>query len=392
MRVWIENPFDNLPGEGHRPGRYEMMSAAFAAAGHEVTFWSSDFSHTRKCHRSPVPPPGTAFTLRIIPTPAYRRNVSLARCRSHRAYAATFAQMAADEIAAGKAPELLIVSSPPLSTAAPALAIRRRTGCRLIVDVQDAWPETFYRLLPKPLRFLGSLLFAPLHRTARSLYTSADAVTVVAERYLELVRAAGARRIARFPLGIRPPAPPDNENRAPKSAGDSIAVVYIGNLGRGYDLETAVRALAMEPRLHLHLAAAAGEVEIALRTLAESLQVADRFHFHGYLHEAELYRLLRDCHVGLIPMLADSFVGLPNKLADYAAADLPVVSSLAGECADLLRRTNSGVGYVAGDSSSLVDAIHAVTVANCQCTPELLLRELDATRIYPEYVKFATSL
>ena len=33
MRVWIVNPFDNLPLEGTRPQRYWLMARAFARAG-----------------------------------------------------------------------------------------------------------------------------------------------------------------------------------------------------------------------------------------------------------------------------------------------------------------------------------------------------------------------
>ena len=59
MRVWIENPFDNLPSEGFRPQRFWLMARAFAAAGHDVTLWTSDFNHTTKKARI-VADPGAA--------------------------------------------------------------------------------------------------------------------------------------------------------------------------------------------------------------------------------------------------------------------------------------------------------------------------------------------
>ena len=51
MTVWIVNPFDNLPLEGYRPQRYWLMAQAFAAAGHDVVYWTSDFSHANKAPR-----------------------------------------------------------------------------------------------------------------------------------------------------------------------------------------------------------------------------------------------------------------------------------------------------------------------------------------------------
>ena len=51
MTVWIQNPFDNLPSEGYRKQRYWMMCEAFVRAGHQVVFWTSDFSHAKKVQR-----------------------------------------------------------------------------------------------------------------------------------------------------------------------------------------------------------------------------------------------------------------------------------------------------------------------------------------------------
>ena len=78
MTVWIENPFDNLPAEGFRPQRYWLMAEAFAKAGHNVTLWTSDFSHAKKAPRilSKVEAP---FRLKLIKTPPYSGNVSFKR-------------------------------------------------------------------------------------------------------------------------------------------------------------------------------------------------------------------------------------------------------------------------------------------------------------------------
>ena len=50
MRVWIFNPFDDVPGEG-KPQRYWTLAEELAAAGNQVVWWSSDWSHRRKAWR-----------------------------------------------------------------------------------------------------------------------------------------------------------------------------------------------------------------------------------------------------------------------------------------------------------------------------------------------------
>lgn len=385
MKVWIENPFDNLPPEGFRPQRYWMMASAFAAAGHEVVYWTSAFSHAKKAPRKLQQDFfGYGFALRTVPTPPYDANVSLARLRSHRAYARNWLRLAREEIAGSGAPELLVVSAPPLSTGAVALHLKRRYGCRLVTDVQDAWPETFRRLLPRGFRWLAPLVFLPLARAARRLYRGSDRVTGVCDAYAELLRKYGVDRYSRTYLGIR------LSSCASRPSGDDVSfhLVYAGNLGRSYDLETALRAVA---RLEFVRFTVAGEGERidALRELVRRLGIGSRVEFAGYLSEGALAKLLLNADAGLVPMERSSCVGIPNKFADYANASLAIVSSLEGESAALLERYSAGLLYRAGDAAGLAGAIIAAREElpiYRHGSRRLAEAEFDADRLYREYV------
>ena len=197
MTVWIQNPFDNLPCEGYRKQRYWLMAEAFARAGHSVVLWTSDFSHGAKAPRQILDSDlaqRCGFTLRLIPTRPYAHNVGLARVLSHRAYARTWLRLALSPTSNFKPqnlqpptpPSLIISSTPHLSAAAAALRLGRHFGAKVVIDVMDAWPETFIRLAPRALRGLAALLLAPLTRLARRLYREADFVTGVCERYRAL--------------------------------------------------------------------------------------------------------------------------------------------------------------------------------------------------------------
>ena len=184
MTVWIQNPFDNLPHEGFRKQRYWLMAEAFARAGHDVVYWTSDFSHATKRRRvlsEPVCSRG--IELRLVPTRPYRRNVSLARVVSHRRYAKDWRRLCEG---AGR-PDVVVSSFPTVSAAAAAVAVGRRAGAKVVIDVQDAWPETFERLVPRPLRGLARLALLPLRAKARRIFRDADVVTGVCDRYRALV-------------------------------------------------------------------------------------------------------------------------------------------------------------------------------------------------------------
>ena len=200
MNVWINNPFDNLPGEGRRPQRYNLLCRALAKAGHTVTWWSSDFSHATKRLRRlpPVYDAPEGFRVRLVPTLPYFDNVGFRRARSHRLYAADWEEMALDGVEHGAfpKPDLVLTSWPPMETADVARRFRDRWGCKVVLDVMDAWPENFARLIPGPdwLRdILWRLFCARAIRRARRAYRGADAVSAVGVTYLGLAMRYGCR-------------------------------------------------------------------------------------------------------------------------------------------------------------------------------------------------------
>lgn len=76
------------------------------------------------------------------------------------------------------------------STIPPKAAINHPTStCQVVVDIMDAWPETFYQVIPKPLRkILGPILMAPMHRSAKRAYLGADKISAVGQSYLDLAK------------------------------------------------------------------------------------------------------------------------------------------------------------------------------------------------------------
>ena len=396
MVVWLVNPFDNLPHEGARLQRYPLLADAFAAAGHETVLWSAAFSHTLKKPRVPPPPDGAGrgWRLELLPVPPYRTNVSLRRFASHRAFGAEFLRAG---LSCGRRPDLIVASAPPLSSAAAAIALRDRFGCKAVIDVQDAWPETFERLLPLPggvlRRAAARAAFAPLFRKARAVYRAADGIAAVSRRYFGIAAAAGSKapfHLARLAMDIGPrPA------RRPRDPSAPLRVAYAGNMGRTYDLATAIAAVKSLPGAELELAGA-GPCEARLRRLAAG---CPRIAFRGYLGADALADMLARADAGLVPMFPDAYVGVPGKFSDYAAAGLPIVDSLPGEAAELLERHGAGFRYRAGSESSLRAALCAAAAmapealaAAGERARDMAEAEFSAKTVYPRFVEFAAGL
>lgn len=413
MNVWIVNPFDNLPLEGYRPMRFWLMAEAFRRIGDNVVYWTSDFSHANKKKRVIASHVQTPFDVEFLKTREYRKNVSIKRLLSHRSLAATFRRTAFAAIKEGRysAPDLIIASSPPLGLVDAAHSVAAKTGAKVIVDVMDAWPETFERVVPR-------MLLWPLRRLAKRNYLRAAAITTVADNYAELVRSYGFcgdirrfyhgiaikgdcphRRGGTVPMQVHTPegdCPPTPEGDCPHGRGGTVPmrVVYAGSMGLSYDLKTVLEAAKILGSAVTLDIAGKGEAEAALKEFA-GREALSSVRFHGYLGEEALERLLESCDVGVVPMDPASCVGVPYKLADYAKSGLAVVSSLGGESAAMLAKYGSGVSYRLGDATGLADALRSVAPrldAMKAASRRMALEEFDSAAIYERYVGYAKKI
>ena len=231
--VWIVNPYDNLPMEGTRPQRYWLMARAFVRAGYRVVYWTSDFSHATKKQRVFVRVVDDGFEVKMIPSLRYGKNICPQRIRSHRRLAKDWLELAQHE---KHSPDVVVASVPPLGLCDAARSFAKSVNAMFVADVQDAWPETFERILP---RFVLSLL--GLTRCARRIYREAEGISSVAMRYIELAQKYGSNA----PMMVFGHCIEMLEKRHMDAHNNqTLRLVYVGNMSMSYDLATVVKAVA----------------------------------------------------------------------------------------------------------------------------------------------------
>ena len=443
-RIWVINPFDQLPNETDVPLRYWALCRTFAEQGHDVIWWSSDFSHLTKSKRPPCPDTD-GFSIRLIETPPYTKNISLARLKNHKTFANGFYNEAMTALQSGEltAPHRIVVSLPPLGVAEAAFKIRdsihqsflinhqssppkadqpsiithqapsakppishqssaiSHHACQVVIEIMDAWPETFYQALPKQFRkVLGPVLLAPLHRSAKRAYQGADKISAVGQSYLDLAQkylgqewkvksekyeGRDLSSQASAPAGIQEQGTRNKELTTPthlcyhgtdlesfaqkSETGDQneepgtknneqpLKAVYLGAMGSGYDLMTLIEVAARwkaegQFPFQIHFAGTGSQAN-QLMTHSKLLITEERIVFHGFLQKGAINELLLSADIALVPNRPDSLVACPYKAGEYAAAGLPMLSCLGGELDNLLKQWNAGSEYEEGDAASL---------------------------------------
>jgi glycosyltransferase involved in cell wall biosynthesis len=319
------------------------------------------------------------FSVRLVATPPYTKNVSIARLRSHREFGRTFERLANEAVASRQLerPDIIVASLPPLESPEAALRLARRMDATLVVDVQDLWPETFERLVPGPAfirKPLTSLLFGGMHRRRRELLAAADGTSTATHTYADTVLrdaptdrprhvcyvGAYLQEFAAPPRAIDPVPPAGGATTAAAATFEPIQCVYAGSLGTGQDLDAlvaAARALSTAGTGAVLHVAGTGPLEPMLRAAAAAQRGSCELQVHGLLPRGGYVKLLASCDVGLVLVKPESLVAVPNKAADYAAAGLALVNALPGELAGLIETHAAGVSYAAGDGGSLARAI-----------------------------------
>ena len=406
MNIWVVSVYGEVPSDGWRGYPPGVVSEVLSGMGHQVTWWTANFSHhckTYRCRgwgRVEVNP---NYEIRLVPTPSYRHNIGLARVGFELAFAWRLYRRAR----AGPPPDVVLATEPPQSNALAAARLARRFRVPLVLHLNDLWPELFAIALPGWLRPAARLIFLPFHALRKMAFRCADGVAAVSESYLELARRQAPRLApARFvtaynacDTATRPrhrPATEEAERLARyfNKPAEEVWAVYAGGLGHNYDirtlLEASLRLAAMRPPVRI-IVAGAGPASDAVLSFTQQHQEA-RLRFLGKLSPPELDTLYRLCEVGISAYVPGSTVTMPVKAFDYMAAGLPIVNSLPGELAELLQRRRLGVYYRAGDPAALVSALTSLAAdpaaraemsANCLA----LAPEFDCRRQYAKIAR-----
>lgn len=259
--------------------------------------------------------------------------------------------------------DLVIGSSPQLLAAGAARLAALVRGAPFVLEVRDLWPESLIGVTGRggPMAWL-------LRVVADLLYRTSSAVVVLAEGNREPIIQHGGPplRIVFVPNGVdvssferQPPPLPDTLGWIP----DSPTFVYAGAHGPANGLEVvldAAQLLIERDRADIRvLLVGGGPIKADLAADARRRGL-DNVTFHDPVPKQVMPAILRRCQGGLM-VLRDvelfRYGVSPNKLFDYLAADLPVITNVAGDVATTVERANGGVVVPPGKAGALADAM-----------------------------------
>jgi colanic acid biosynthesis glycosyl transferase WcaI len=249
----------------------------------------------------------------------------------------------------------------PVTVGFPAAILARLKNAPMAMWVLDLWPDTLHALgvirSPSLLGLMGRMI--------AFIYCRCDLILAQSRSFLPKIRelARPNQAIEYLPSWAEEAYSYDSVEPAPEvpARAFSFDVMFAGNIGESQDFPCILDA-AERLREHRHIrwlivgdgrAAPWVREEIRLRGLEHQVLMLGRYP----MERMPSFFVRADT---LLVTLADQPIfamTIPGKLQSYLTAGLPIVAALAGEGAELLRSSRSGLTATPGDADGLAEAV-----------------------------------
>ena len=303
------------------------------------------------------------FGAHVVRVPMIARgNSSGARLATNYLTFAASATVFAPVLVRGPIDVVLAYQPSPVSVAAPALAIARVRQAAALMWVQDLWPQT--------LGAMGLLRSRPIARLANAatglLHRKMDGLLIQSRGYAQPLEQQGVdvSRITYVPNWAEafygPVVVPDSAPER-REIPSGFVVMFAGNLGEAQGLETLLDAATILRDLPALQWVILGEGR-RLKWLSEEVRargLSSRIHLLGRKPAESMPTWFALADVMLATLRPDPIYELtvPSKLQTYLACGRPIIASLDGEGARVIKCARAGEATPAGNAYALAAAV-----------------------------------
>ncbi|XZK68230.1 glycosyltransferase family 4 protein [Clostridium perfringens] len=346
--------FTQLPWETGN-GRFLYLLNMFDYEKVKVELVTTDFSHrTKEKRKKKKNDENLRYKLTYVEELGYKKNVSMKRFFSHYIFAKNLRKYLANR----KKPDVIYCSIPSTDAAYYVTKYAKKNNIKLIIDIQDLWPEAFKMVLNIPI--ISDIIFYPMNKKANFVYKNADEIIGVSETYVN--RALKVNKKVEKGLSVFLGTDLNYFDSLIKSDEkyNDFTIVYVGTLGHSYNIKLIIDALE-QVRLKYNkninfLIMGDGPLKNEFQSYSKNKNL--QIEFTGRLKYEDMVSRLKKCHLAVNPIIDGSAGSIINKVGDYAAAGLPVINTQ--DCKEykmLIEKYNIGFSFFNNDIAGISDKI-----------------------------------
>ncbi len=375
--IWVVNQYavpTSLPGITRH---FELFNEILKTSSVDVTFWLSSFNYSlrrflSKTKKREIENENPGIKLRWGWAFPHQRN-NWKRIVNMLSFAIGFFFKSFFS----KKPDIIFASSPQIFVAFSALLISKIFKIRFVLEIRDLWPESLVVMKGNN----DGIILKILYKLEKALYRGASHIIVLAEHQRKHIidKGINPRHITLIPNGIIVdefvrPTREDIRERKEKLGlpSDSFVAIYTGAHGTANSLDQLVFAGQYLAKDEYIVLIGDGPEKDRLVALKGSKSI-DQVLFFDPLPKTEIlkYTAIADC--GIIS-LSDNIVfrgARPNKLFDYMALGIPIISTIGGEVEHILETNNVGKCVQSNNYQMLANAIQEVRLLSKERKEEI---------------------
>lgn len=404
MNIWLVMSGEPLEQFGERPHRIGLLSKILTNHGHSVTWWSTTYDHQYKKNlydndTETINEYGVKMVF-LHSDKEYKKNISYRRILNHQEVAFKFAKILQKK----EKPDIIFCAFPTIDLAYEAVKYGQEYNVPVVVDVRDLWPDIFFNPFPKILHPFIKIFLQRYIKQTKFIFKNCDAITAVSDKYLNYGLNYGRRVKTEFdrvfPLAYNPLSISEKqylvcENKFKALGVDKNKKIiwFVGTFGKTYDLSTPIKvAKELRDRNDIQFVFTGdGENAKEWKNLANGVK---NIVFTGWVNQTDLAYLSEISDIGLMAYRKGAPQGLPNKIFEYLASSLPILSSLKGETEILLSSEKVGFTYEADNVESLqqelgklIDCDETYRTMSKRCK-KLFDKQYSADEVYSNLINY----
>lgn len=322
--------------------RFTYLLDMIDTKSNKLELITSNFRHEKKEHRTidEKQLKKSKYKITLLNEPGYKKNVSLKRFYSHYILSKNLKKY----LKTIEKPDVIYCAIPSLDLAKEAAKYAKQNNIKFIIDVQDLWPEAFQMVFNIPI--ISSLIFTPFRLIANYIYKSADEIIAVSETYANRAATVNKKYKNKLSVFLGTDLKKFDSIEKKEKNNKKITLVYVGTLGHSYNLNDTIKAIKiLNDKGYNNIEfkiLGNGPLMKEFEQNANSLQINATF--LGRLPYNEMVKEMCQCDIAINPIMKGAAQSIINKVGDYAAAGLPVISTQeCQEYRELIESRNIGL-------------------------------------------------
>lgn len=254
---------------------------------------------------------------------------------------------------------ILVYGLSPMTAAFPALVMKAKIRRPLVFYLLDLWPES----LSATGFVTNPVLLGLVAQMVRFIYRACDRVLVTSRSFIPRVRKLGvaAERILYVPQYAEPeyrPQAADPVWARTRHLPEGFKIMFAGNIGTAQDLFTVLDAAEITLAQEIQWVFLGGGSVLADLEAQVARRHLTNVHFLGTYPSNEMPQFFAQADALLVSLTADELFALtvPAKVQSYLACGRPVLASLDGEGAAIIRESGAGLVVPPQNAAALAAA------------------------------------